>query len=370
MLGSILVFFIVLSVLVLVHEFGHYIAARRAGVWVEEFGFGLPPKLFGVKIGETVFSLNLFPFGGFCRLHGESSEDEIVHPRKAFFNRNKRTRVSIIIAGVVMNILLAICAFAVVYSFLGIPRTTKDVKVVDVATGSPAQVGGLLVGDIVKSVDKQVVITTDQFIKYVEAKKGKRTVLEVARTQNEKPITKKITLTPRETPPPNEGPLGVTITTTEMWYPPVWQRPFVGIYYGVKDALFWGKTVVLGFYDMFANLFKGVAPKGVAGPVGIFAITSQVAKDGILSIINLIGILSINLAILNIIPFPALDGGRLLFIGIETLIGKKIIPKVEQTINSIGMIILLTLLFLVSIKDVMNLIHAGSISKFVESIVK
>lgn len=370
MLGSILVFFIVLSVLVLVHEFGHYIAARRAGVWVEEFGFGLPPKLFGIKIGETVFSLNLFPFGGFCRLHGESEEDEIVHPRKAFFNRKKRTRISIIVAGVLMNVALAVVAFAIVYSFMGIPRTTKDVKIVEIATGSPAQIGGLLVGDVVKAVDKQSVTTIDEFIKYVEAKKGRRAVLEINRTQDEAVSTKKFTLTPRESPPADEGPLGVTITTTEIWYPPVWQRPFVGIYYGIKDSLFWGKTVLLGFYDIFANLFKGVAPKEFAGPVGIFAITTQVAKDGVLSVINLIGILSINLAILNILPFPALDGGRLLFIGIESVIGRKVLPKLERTINSIGMIILLALLLLVSIKDVINLIQAGSISKFVESIVK
>ncbi len=265
---------------------------------------------------------------------------------------------------------MAIFAFAIVYSFSGIPRETKDVKIVDVTSGSPAQVGGLLVGDIVKSVDKQGLSTTDQFVKLVEAKKGGRVTLEIARSESGQTLTKKITLKPRETPPANEGPLGVVITTTELWYPPVWERPFIGIYYGVKDALFWGKTVVVGFYEIFAKLFRGQAPKEVAGPVGIFAITTQVAKDGVLSIINLIGILSINLAILNIIPFPALDGGRLLFIGIEGVIGKKIIPKVERTINTIGMIILLTLLVLISLRDVINLIHAGSISKFVESIVK
>jgi regulator of sigma E protease len=370
MLGSILVFFVVLSILVLAHEFGHYFAAKKAGIWVEEFGFGLPPKLFGIKIGETTFSLNALPFGGFCRLHGESSEEEIIHPRKSFFNRNKRTRISVVIAGVVMNILLAIVAFGIVYSFSGIPRETNKIKIVDVTTGSPAQVGGILIGDIVKSIDKQAVSTNDEFIKLVDAKKGKKITLEIERTQQGEEIIKKITLTPRESPPVDEGPLGVVITSIELWYPPAWQRPFVGVYYGTKDALFWGKTVVLGFYDIFVKLFKGVAPKEVSGPVGIFAITTQVAKDGILSIINLIGILSINLAVLNIIPFPALDGGRLLFIGIEGVIGKKIIPKVERTINMIGMILLLVMLAIISLKDIINLIRAGSISKFVETIVK
>jgi regulator of sigma E protease len=363
MLGSILIFLIVLSILVLVHEFGHFWVARRNGIWVEEFGFGLPPRIFGKKVGETIYSINLFPFGGFVRLHGEQEEEGITNPKRAFLTKSKKVRSLVVVAGVIMNFILAVTAFAIVYSFSGIPRDTGEVKVVDVVAGSPAQSGGVVVGDIVKKVDGMEIKTIDDFIGQVEKKKGGKTYIELDNG-------KRLIVSPRENPPEGEGPLGVVISTTEIYFPPVWQRPFLGIYYGFKDAIFWGRTVLEGFASIFTNLFKGVVPKDVAGPVGIFAVTSEAAKIGILALVNFVGILSVNLAILNIIPFPALDGGRLLFIGIEGLIGKKVIPKVEAAIHTVGMIFLLILLLAITANDVRRLIAAGSISGFIDSIVK
>jgi len=363
MLGSILIFLVVLSILVLVHEFGHFWVARKNGIWVEEFGFGLPPRIIGKKIGETIYSINLFPFGGFVRLHGEQEEEGITNPRRAFLTKNKKVRSLVVVAGVIMNFILAVVAFAIVYSFSGIPRDTGEVKVVDVVAGSPAQSGGIVVGDVVKTVDGKEVKTVDDFISKVEEKKGRKTFIELDNG-------KRLILSPRENPPEGEGPLGVVISTTEIYFPPVWQRPFLGIYYGFKDAIFWGRTVLEGFASIFTNLFRGVVPKDVAGPVGIFAVTSEAAKIGILALVNFVGILSVNLAILNIIPFPALDGGRLLFIGIEGLIGKKVIPKVEAAIHTVGMMLLLVLLLAITANDIRRLIAAGSISGFIESIVK
>src|SRR3990167_5307642 len=144
MISSIIVFLIVLSILVLVHELGHFIMARRAGIWVEEFGFGLPPRVWGKKVHETIYSINLFPFGGFVRLHGENTQESIKKPLKAYLNKSKSVRVSILVAGVIMNFILGIIAFAIVYSFSGIPQETKDVKVVEVATGSPAYEAGII----------------------------------------------------------------------------------------------------------------------------------------------------------------------------------------------------------------------------------
>jgi regulator of sigma E protease len=366
MIISILIFIIVLSVLILVHELGHFIMARRSGVWVEEFGFGLPPRIIGKKIGETIYSLNLFPFGGFVRLHGEMDEESIVSPQRAFLNKDKKTRVKILLAGVVMNFILAVVSFAVVYSFLGIPKETNNIKVVDITTGSPAQIAGWVAGDIVRKVDKQEVTTISQFIDLIEQKKGKRVEIEIERGGE----SKKSTLTPRENPPEGEGALGVVITTTEVYYPPIWARPFVGIYYGFKEAIFWGKTVVLGFVKIFTDLLGGRAPTDLAGPVGIFAITSEAAKMGILALINFVGILSVNLAILNILPFPALDGGRLLFVFIEKAIGKKVLPQVEATIHTIGMVILLAALLAITAHDIQRLIAAGGISGFINSVLK
>lgn len=370
MIGSVLVFLVVLSVLILVHEAGHFLAARRAGVLVEEFGFGLPPRIWGKKVGETIYSVNLLPFGGFVRLHGETTEEGVTQQARAFINKNKKTRTGIILAGVLMNFALAILAFAVVYSFSGIPRQTGEIKVVEVTPDSPAQTAKILAGDIFRKVGKQEVASVEEFVKIVEENRGKRISFEVERVRGDDKTVEKISLTPRESPPENEGPLGVVISTTEIYYPPFWQRPFVGIYYGFKEALFWGATVVAGLLKIFKDLFAGQAPKDLAGPVGIFAITSQATQLGILAVINFVGILSVNLAILNAIPFPALDGGRLLFIGIESILGKKVLPKIEAAVHTIGMIILIFLLLAITAHDIQRLLSAGGISGFVDSILR
>lgn len=362
MIWSILTFLFVLSILVIVHEFGHYWVAKRNGIWVEEFGFGLPPRVFGKKIGDTIYSINLLPFGGFVRLHGEMSEDGVTKKNRAFLNKSLWVKTSVIVAGVVMNFLLAVLAFGIVYSFTGIPRDTQEVKVLNIATNSPAQDAKLLVGDIVRKVDGQEVKSVPEFVSKIEAKKGKKVVLELQ--------DRKVTIIPRVSPPTGEGPLGVAITNTETYFAPVWQRPFYGAYYGTKEAIFWGKNVLTGFGSIFTDLFHGRAPKDVSGPVGVFAVTTEAAKSGVLSLINLLGIISVNLAILNIIPFPALDGGRLLFIVIEAIFGKKVAPKLESIIHSVGMAILLLAILAITIKDVRGLISAGSISGFLQDMVK
>ena len=362
MLVSILIFLLVLSVLILVHELGHFVMARRAGIWVEEFGFGLPPRLFGKKIGETIYSVNALPFGGFVRLHGEQEEGGITDPKRAFLNKSKSVRTSVVVAGVIMNFALAVVAFAIVYSFTGIPKDTHQIKVVDISANSPAISSGLVVGDVINKVDGKDVTDVNSFIKNVDAKKGQKVIIETEKG--------KITVPPRVSPPAGEGPLGVTITSTEIYFPPVWQRPFYGIYYGFKDAFFWGRTILSGLWHMAYGLWQGDVPTDVSGPVGIFAVTTEAAKNGIITLINFVGVLSVNLAILNILPFPALDGGRLLFIVIETIIGKKIIPKVEAIVHTIGMIILLALILLITVGDIRRLVIAGSIDGFLKSIVK
>ncbi len=366
---SILIFFIVLSILVLVHEFGHFIMAKRAGILVEEFGFGLPPRIYGKQVGETLYSINLLPFGGFVKLYGESN-DETVDSARAFSSKSKLQRILVIVAGVFMNFILAIVAFGIVYSFTGVPKETNNVKIVDVSASSPAQTAGLLPGDTVKTVDGVNVTSVKSFINLVEQKKGKQIKIMFVRTQNGQDQTLNVSVTPRESPPPDQGALGVTISTTEIYFAPVWQRPFIGAYYGFKDAIFWGWTVLQGLGSIFTSLFARQVPKGLSGPVGIYAVTTEAAKFGILSLINLLGILSVNLAILNILPFPALDGGRLLFIGIEAIAGRKVLPKLENTINTIGMILLLTLILALTAHDVFGLIKAGSISNFLNTLTK
>ena len=365
MIFSLLTFFIVLSVLILAHEFGHFLAARKVGIWVEEFGLGLPPRIFGKKIGKTIYSLNWFPFGGFVRMHGEESSSK-VKKDKAFILKPNWQRLFVVSAGVLMNIILAIVIFSVVYFFTGIPRDTKNVRVVDVLPESPAQEAGILKDDVLERVDDQLVDSARGFISYVDSKKGEEINIVVRRGDD----LLTFSVVPRISPPKNEGPLGVVISSTEIYFPPAWQRPLYGVFYGVREAFFWGKNIVLSLLGMLASLFKGDVPKDVAGPVGIFAITTQATKFGFFSLLNFMGILSLNLAVLNIFPFPALDGGRLFFIVFEMIFRKKVPERIESAIHMFGMAFLILLLVAITVFDFRRIISAGGLSGFVDSLSK
>ncbi len=365
---SIITFIAVLSILVLVHELGHFIAARRNGVWVEEFGIGYPPRVWGKKIGETLYSINLLPLGGFVRLHGEQTEEDVTKPGKAFINKSKKVRFVILSAGVVMNFLLAVVCFAVFYGFSGVPRETDKVIISGVVESSPADKAGIKPSDVVLAVDGIKIFTTDDFSDLIKERKGKETTLQVLSEGKKDPEI--VRIVPRIDVPENEGPLGVLITQTEIYFPPLWQRPFLGVYFGFKDAIFWGWQVLQGLYLMMQNLFKGQVPKDVAGPIGIFVITTEVAKVGLLPLINFLGIFSVNLAVINFLPIPALDGGRFLFIVIEKIFGRKVVPKIEAAIHGGGMALLLMLMLIITITEVKRLIIAGSLQGFIESTLK
>lgn len=365
---SIITFIAVLSILVLVHEFGHFVMARKNGVWVEEFGIGYPPRIWGKKVGETLYSINLLPLGGFVKLHGEQTEDGITKPKRAFINKNKKVRFVILAAGVVMNFILAVVCFSIFYSFSGVPRETNKVIISGVVPDAPADKAGIKPSDVVLSVDGIKLNGVDDFSNLIKDRKGKETSLEILSEGGGG--AKLIKTVPRADVPENEGPLGVLITQTEIYFPPIWQRPFLGVYFGFKDAVYWGKQVFLGLYMMFNNLVKGQVPKDIAGPVAIFAVTSEVAKVGILPLINFLGVFSVNLAIINFLPIPALDGGRFLFIVIEKIFGRRVVPKVEAAIHGAGMFVLLTLFALLTFIEVKRLIIAGSLQGFLESTVK
>jgi len=364
--------FIVLSVLVLVHELGHFLAAKRVGVKVEEFGFGYPPRLYGKKIGGTIYSLNWLPFGGFVRLFGEELDQKIQN-KEAFFNKSKRARTLVIVAGVFFNFLLAVVIFAVVYSISGIPTQSGRVTVLEALPGSPALQSGLKAGDVVLSVNSQILKSSQDFIDLVEKEKGQEVVLEVERekdnpcvsqvhggisTAEEKPAFScengKLILwaTPRLEPPQGEGSLGVIISDMEMKKFPWWQMPFAGIWQGIKEAFSWTGLIVQSLGKMFFDLFaRGIVPQDVAGPVGIIQITGLVAKSGLLNILQFAGFLSINLMVINILPLPALDGGRLVFIIYEAVARRKPKESVERWTNSLGMSLLILLLLVATFND-------------------
>ncbi|MBI4059371.1 site-2 protease family protein [Candidatus Microgenomates bacterium] len=353
---TLIIFLLILSLLVLIHELGHFIVAKLSGVKVEEFGFGFPPKIISLKHGETIYSLNLLPFGGFVRLYGE--EEKVAKDAgRSFSAKPKKNRAAIIVAGVVMNFLLAIVAFSILYSFTGVPRKSEVVRVLGVLPNSPAEQGGIQSNDIVLQVNGERITSSKQFIQLIENQKGKTVNLEIKKSDGE---IKTSQLIPRQNPPKDEGPVGVAISDQEQYIPPLWQRPLLGTYYGVKEAWLWGQQTLVGLGTMVSSLvFRQAVPAGIAGPVGIFQLTGSVAQQGMLALLHFVGILSINLAILNIIPFPALDGGRLLFVGIEAIFrgrARAIIPKVERIANMVGFALLITLLIAITFHDIRRII--------------
>ncbi len=204
-LFAILKVLISFSILILVHEFGHFIVAKKRGVWVEEFGLGLPPRIWGKKIGDTIYSINWLPIGGFVRLHGEEEGQAVTDPSRSFLKKGKLTKIAITIAGIVMNLILAVVAFAIVYSVNGIETGKVDVKFLNVAANSPAEYGGAKVGDVVKKVGDKEVSSSDQFKTLVGDAKGRQVKVEIQREENGQMVTKVITLTPRTNPPEGQG---------------------------------------------------------------------------------------------------------------------------------------------------------------------
>lgn len=351
---TLVIFLIIISILILVHEFGHFIVAKRAGIRVEEFGLGFPPRIFAKKIGETAYSVNALLFGGFVKLYGEEQPE--LEKERAFFDKPKRTRAAVIAAGVLMNFLLAVAAFSVLYGLLGVPKKIDYVKVVGVAAGSPAEMAEIQVDDVILSVDGQTVQSNKQFVQLIEQNKGEELVIELRRGGEKIDVS----VVPRVAPPEGEGPLGVAITDSEIYFPPLWQRPFISAYFGAKETLFWTRATVEAVGKVLGQLVTtGTLPRDLAGPVGIFQITSYVSREGPLSVLNFLGILSINLAILNILPFPALDGGRLLFIGVEAVFGRRVVPAFERAAHTFGMILLLILLLLITIQDINRILTSG-----------
>lgn len=325
------------------------------GIRIEEFGVGYPPRLWSKKVNQTTYSLNLLPLGGFVRLYGEEGPQKGEEERKnAFWAKSKKARSAVIVAGVLANFLLAVVVFSLVYSVVGIPTQSDQITVLGVAPGSPAEAVGLKEEDVVIGVEDQSVSQVGRFVEIVNQHQGEEIDLQISREGEELLFT----LTPREEPPESEGALGVVVSNVKMVHYPLWQMPFRGAVEGVKEAFGWATLVLGGLGGIFYRLVTtGAVSEEVAGPVGILQLTGNVAQSGPLMVLQFMGMLSINLMIINILPFPALDGGRLLFIGIEAVTGRRPKASFERWTHAIGMIILLLFLLLVTINDLARVLE-------------
>jgi len=357
---TILIFLLILTILVLVHEFGHFIIAKKMGVKVEEFGIGLPPKLFGIKKGETLYTVNLLPIGGFVKLYGEEY-DELNSRQKAhlalnrtFVNKKPWQKTLIVLGGVFGNFLLGWLIFSYLVT-QGISVPTNKVIIEKVTKNSPAQIAGLKEKDIVIKLIPQdlpqiALASSEDLITQTKKLAGQTIGLEIKR--NGKTFLTKII--PRINPPVGEGPLGIAITSSiEKKYP--W---YTAPYYGLIEASNITYKIATELGKLILGLITFQKPHvDVAGPVGIANLAGQAIRLGGNAFLQFLALLSLNLAIINILPFPALDGGRLVFVLYEGITKKRPNKNIEKYTNLIGFIMLLSLAALITVNDIIKLVR-------------
>ncbi len=336
-------FIILLSILIFVHEAGHFLLARLSGVKVEEFGFGIPPRIFGKKIKGTIYSLNLLPIGGFVQLKGETGESLGFGGADSFAVQSKLKRVGIVAAGALGNFVLAWLIFSFLMNY-GMAVPAEKVLVTGVSEGSPAQSAMINSGDFVLSIAGEPTETSEELLRLTREHLDKSVVLEIE--QGGSRVT--VRVVPRSNPPEGEGPLGVGIATAfTKKTVPFWQTPFLGF----KEAAQTLVEMLKGLGGTISDLLRGEEVQ-VGGPLAIYAYSKSYADGGFQSFLSFMALISINLVVVNLLPIPALDGGRILFIGIEALRRKKLSPRTEAAINSVGLALLLALIVLLSIRDI------------------
>lgn len=352
---GLLIFILVLSFLVLIHELGHFLVAKKAGVKVDEFGMGYPPRawtMYKDKDG-TEYTLNWLPFGGFVRMYGEDGPDsDKASSAKgmAFFDKPVGWRIAIVLAGVTINFLFGVIAFGAIYTKIGIPTVGEEVSIEIVSEGSPAEAAGIESGDVVLRIDENEIGSVEEFIGAVSEKSGETVALEV-RDKGVVPVYVRT----NEEIPQGEGAMGVMINDMTFKHYPLWQMPFRGMVVGLQAAVNFGVMLVQALGEMLSGLvLRGDVPDEVAGPIGIAHLVQRegILDQGWLALLNFAAILSINLAIVNMLPFPALDGGRFLFLLYELVTARRIPPQVENISNVAGFALLLLLIVLISVRDV------------------
>jgi regulator of sigma E protease len=350
---TLILFVVTFTVIIAVHEFGHYLTARLLGMKVLEFAFGFPPRLFAFRKGGIDYSINAIPFGGFVRILGQ--DDFAIRQvgegdPGSFTSKPWWSQAVVLVAGVTMNVVLALVVLTAAFA-LGTSVPTGQVRISEVKAGSPAEAAGLRIDDIVRQVDDKEVKSFGDLVRYTREHRGVEITLRVDRNGRPLPPIKAV---PRKEPPEPEGPLGIVLED-------VTAPATGGLAQSVGNA--WALTVdiVQQIAALPAQIFGGreATPDGppqIGGPIEIYRVTAQVSQSGLLALLRLIGVLSINLAVLNIIPFPALDGGRLLFVLIGGIFRKRLSPQVEAAVHAVGFALLLALLVAVSISDIRRVI--------------
>ncbi|PIT95033.1 RIP metalloprotease RseP [Candidatus Falkowbacteria bacterium CG10_big_fil_rev_8_21_14_0_10_39_9] len=417
MIFTIIIFLLVLSLLVFAHELGHFWTAKKFGVGAPEFGFGFPPRIFGLQLIRdnhlqpisqtenlavdvetatdgvvlekitvttkevdvvvptkrwrfirgnreiteedekygTVYSLNWIPLGGFVKIKGQDGENQ--NDRNSFSARPIYQRFLILVAGVLMNIILAMALLSFGF-MIGLPQNTdnvrpggtleaKKVQIMEVMPGSPAEKAGFQVGDQIVSINDQTVSSESDVQNALGSKAGVEMAINIKRYSENQSIK----VTPQILAETNRGGIGVALTASAIvhypWYQALWE--------GSKTAilLFW--AIIVAFYELIRGLIVGHSVAGaIAGPVGIATLTGQVARMGLAYLLQFTALLSLNLAVINFLPIPALDGGRALFLLFEKIKGRPVKKELENALHNIFFVLLILLIVWVTIKDVLK----------------
>ena len=325
---------LIFCVLIFVHEFGHFITAKACGVKVNEFAIGMGPAFFKKQKGETLYALRVFPIGGYCAMEGEDEDSD--HPR-AFNNQPAWQRAIVLAAGSLMNLLTCVVLLIVIAFYAGSATTTLD----KIEPGSPAETAGLVSGDQIVQIDNKKVDDWNDIVQTIGSNKDTPADVTVERDGEELTVT----VTPEFNEEQQRSMIGIT---------PVMKRSLPGsVAAGIKNT---GNMTVM-MYDTLRQLFTGdVSIKELSGPVGIVYAVNETAKSGVIYVIYLAALLSLNLAIINLLPLPALDGGRLLFLLIRKITGKRVTDEMEGRIHFIGIMLLLLLMVYVTFNDVIRFI--------------
>jgi regulator of sigma E protease len=355
---TIVSFLVVLGVLVFVHELGHFAVAKWAGIRVEEFGFGFPPRMVTLfKKGETEYTLNWLPLGGFVRMIGENGED--ANDPRSFASKSKTWRAAVLLAGSMMNVILPIFLFAIIAMTAGVPEgeLTGRIEVLTIEPDSPAAEAGFEAGDELLYFANQRVPNVDELIALIQNFGEREAIVDVEREGERIALT----VIPRISDNSQQIKIGVGISDQRKIV--TYDNPFSAFMYGAERTYNLIGFMLVGLSELVGGLFEGTTGgAAVTGPIGIAQVTGEIAKRGKLEeLLNLTAFLSINLAIFNLLPIPALDGGRLLFVLLEALRGgRRISAEREGMVHLVGMLVLLGLMAFISIFDLQRLLSGGS----------
>jgi regulator of sigma E protease len=362
---SILIFLGVLFVLVLVHELGHFAVAKWTGMRVDEFGIGFPPKLFGIQRGETLYSINLLPLGGFVKIHGEDSVGEdgkTPDDERSFTAKSKKAQSAVLLAGITMNILFAWFLFAVAFG-MGVESAVDEAKaspearltITSVLPGSPAEKASIAPGSVIKSVsvggETLSELKPSTFSTFVSSH-GDSPVTVAYTYKNELRLANIVPETGIITDKKESRAIGVALTQIDTVHRSFFESVADSFFYtlaGLRDIAF-GIFKLLGDAVMMDADFSQVA-----GPVGIVGLVGEASAYGVTALLMFTAFISLNLAVINVLPFPALDGGRFVMVLIEAVKGSPITPKYAATVNAIGFFVLIALMVVVTWSDIAKL---------------